>query len=638
MLERLATDGGPGDVLRAGPLGRGRAARRPPYRRRRPPRRQPHPSPCAHDVIDPTWSRGGRARRRGGDPARPRRGNPQPWFRCPFGDGMDDPAVLAGLDRLGYRSVGWDVDALDWQAPMRRARPSSAASSRAPSSAEIGAVVLQHPWTRATSRAPGTGHRRASAPRARMFVRVDALPRLGAPDRGDALVRPRRRRRQLEDRCRPGRTLTARLLAAVRGPIKLAPGRWARARDGGAPGPGGARPAPTPALPRTPVPPWSPPGTRWRARTRRPICACSRTRWGRAGFAPRNVLRNDTIGVLRAGTDRGWGVAVHLRGGRQRRRDRPRWPVRPTRCAWRHLGDWGGGTDVGWAGLAAAVRLRDGRGPRTALAERVPRHFGKASPARAGPGVLRRTDRRATRARALAAGLRGGRARVMRSLAASSIVWRTSSWRWRRPMLRRLRLTRLGCGDRVGRWCLPSDRPRVLRADRRRRRGGRATRPAGPTRGAAGRRRCIDRPRCAGWRHPGHRRDRRARSGRPASVGRRDRPDTSRAPPAVASRSWARRVSNRSQASGTMISAAMTPTTTAPRPCCRPLPVSGKIRCRGRWRPGRTGRRRARPRSPLRLGVSHDQRLPARRLTASSACEISMPEVERRPPAAGPVG
>jgi N-acetylglucosamine kinase-like BadF-type ATPase len=43
-------------------------------------------------------------------------------------------------------------------------------------------------------------------------------------------------------------------------------------------------------------------------------------------------------------------------------------------------GDWGGATDVGWQGLAAAVRGRDGRGPRTVLERTVPAQFGLASP------------------------------------------------------------------------------------------------------------------------------------------------------------------------------------------------------------------------------------------------------------------
>jgi len=40
--------------------------------------------------------------------------DPKPWFRCPFGRGMDDKNVLDALDELGYRHVGWDVDPRDW--------------------------------------------------------------------------------------------------------------------------------------------------------------------------------------------------------------------------------------------------------------------------------------------------------------------------------------------------------------------------------------------------------------------------------------------------------------------------------------------------------------------------------------------
>jgi N-acetylglucosamine kinase-like BadF-type ATPase len=43
-------------------------------------------------------------------------------------------------------------------------------------------------------------------------------------------------------------------------------------------------------------------------------------------------------------------------------------------------GDWGGGSDVGLAGLSAAVRSQDGRGPRTNLEQTVPAHFGLDTP------------------------------------------------------------------------------------------------------------------------------------------------------------------------------------------------------------------------------------------------------------------
>jgi peptidoglycan/xylan/chitin deacetylase (PgdA/CDA1 family) len=41
--------------------------------------------------------------------------DPKPWFRCPFGAGGNDPRVLAALTAAGYRHVGWDVEAEDWE-------------------------------------------------------------------------------------------------------------------------------------------------------------------------------------------------------------------------------------------------------------------------------------------------------------------------------------------------------------------------------------------------------------------------------------------------------------------------------------------------------------------------------------------
>jgi peptidoglycan-N-acetylglucosamine deacetylase len=40
--------------------------------------------------------------------------DPKPWFRCPFGAGMDDPRVLAAIEELGYQHVGWEHDPRDW--------------------------------------------------------------------------------------------------------------------------------------------------------------------------------------------------------------------------------------------------------------------------------------------------------------------------------------------------------------------------------------------------------------------------------------------------------------------------------------------------------------------------------------------
>lgn len=40
--------------------------------------------------------------------------DPRPWFRCPYGAGMDDPRILGLIAELGYRHAGWDVDPNDW--------------------------------------------------------------------------------------------------------------------------------------------------------------------------------------------------------------------------------------------------------------------------------------------------------------------------------------------------------------------------------------------------------------------------------------------------------------------------------------------------------------------------------------------
>jgi N-acetylglucosamine kinase-like BadF-type ATPase len=97
-------------------------------------------------------------------------------------------------------------------------------------------------------------------------------------------------------------------------------------------------------------------------------------------WSERLVVDNDTLALLRAGTDRGWGIAVVCGAG--------------INCLGlaadgrevRFLalgeisGDWGGGADVGLAALFAAARSADGRGPRTVLETAVPAHFGLSEP------------------------------------------------------------------------------------------------------------------------------------------------------------------------------------------------------------------------------------------------------------------
>jgi N-acetylglucosamine kinase-like BadF-type ATPase len=98
------------------------------------------------------------------------------------------------------------------------------------------------------------------------------------------------------------------------------------------------------------------------------------------GFAARDLIRNDTLGVLRAGTDQGWGVALICGAGVNAAGVAPDGRTARLDALGDISGDWGGGTDVGWAGLAAAVRARDGRGPRTTLERLVPEALGLRSP------------------------------------------------------------------------------------------------------------------------------------------------------------------------------------------------------------------------------------------------------------------
>ena len=98
------------------------------------------------------------------------------------------------------------------------------------------------------------------------------------------------------------------------------------------------------------------------------------------GWAERTVVGNDTFAVLRAGTERGWGVAVVCGTGINcvgvsSDGQHARFPA-----LGQITGDWGGGTDVGYAALYAAARSEDGRGPKTTLEQAVPAHFGLKTP------------------------------------------------------------------------------------------------------------------------------------------------------------------------------------------------------------------------------------------------------------------
>jgi peptidoglycan-N-acetylglucosamine deacetylase len=102
--------------------------------------------------------------------------DPLPWFRCPFGDGRDDPRVLRIIEELGYRNVHWNVEPLDWE------------SERSPDEVALGtvegtlahgdgAVVLLHTWPDSTPRGLDgaiAGLARSGA----SFVTVDELAAL----------------------------------------------------------------------------------------------------------------------------------------------------------------------------------------------------------------------------------------------------------------------------------------------------------------------------------------------------------------------------------------------------------------------------------------------------------------------------
>jgi peptidoglycan/xylan/chitin deacetylase (PgdA/CDA1 family) len=71
--------------------------------------------------------------------------DPRPWFRCPFGDGADDPRVLAVITAAGYRHVGWHVEVEDWE-PARTPEAIAADAVAGIRQHGDGAVLLLHTW------------------------------------------------------------------------------------------------------------------------------------------------------------------------------------------------------------------------------------------------------------------------------------------------------------------------------------------------------------------------------------------------------------------------------------------------------------------------------------------------------------
>lgn len=98
------------------------------------------------------------------------------------------------------------------------------------------------------------------------------------------------------------------------------------------------------------------------------------------GLANSNHVLNDAFAPIRIGSERGWGVALICGSGINAAGISPDGRTARLAALGAISGDWGGGGDVGLAALGAAVRARDGRGPRTALERAVPAFFGFKRP------------------------------------------------------------------------------------------------------------------------------------------------------------------------------------------------------------------------------------------------------------------
>jgi N-acetylglucosamine kinase-like BadF-type ATPase len=104
------------------------------------------------------------------------------------------------------------------------------------------------------------------------------------------------------------------------------------------------------------------------------------TAFGAAVPTPDNLVLNDTFAALRAGTTRPWGIALICGQGINGAAVAPNGGRVRFAGVGDISGDWGGGTSIGQAGLGAAVRARDGRGPRTELERTIPAAVGLTRP------------------------------------------------------------------------------------------------------------------------------------------------------------------------------------------------------------------------------------------------------------------
>jgi N-acetylglucosamine kinase-like BadF-type ATPase len=104
-------------------------------------------------------------------------------------------------------------------------------------------------------------------------------------------------------------------------------------------------------------------------------------------WARTTLVGNDTFAVLRGGTDAGIGVGVVCGAGINATGVTADGRTVRFPALGSITGDWGGGYDLGMSALAAAARSEDRRGPKTALEELVPGHFGLTSAQALGEAI-----------------------------------------------------------------------------------------------------------------------------------------------------------------------------------------------------------------------------------------------------------
>ena len=99
------------------------------------------------------------------------------------------------------------------------------------------------------------------------------------------------------------------------------------------------------------------------------------------GWSSVDLIRNDTVAVLRAGARSGWGVGVVCGSGLNCVGLGPDGSIERFPSLAELSGDFTpGGSWLGVRALGLALRSHDGRGGPTALAELVPAHFGLPDP------------------------------------------------------------------------------------------------------------------------------------------------------------------------------------------------------------------------------------------------------------------